>query len=268
MRETARFAELKRHAKQTSIYQQRFAIGEMYDTNFQGIDEKQKIPVSDQSRLKDGMCAGVTLKWLQEKLGGSNSVFRRSAKDFVHSPTLAQITNLRISAAVAQIDHDKNMISLVELLERNHVTATPMKEYKNKDRGPAPEHMAYTDIPINFVRICRDMQKGSGVLMRTTIKDKSGNTGHHATAIYKSRGGSLHFFDPNAGSYKIKNPAEFIKAWVETYPKQDRVISMNHTEDGFFECMAKDELIRQFREGASCSSIEALIPSQTEHVPS
>ncbi|MCX5544301.1 YopT-type cysteine protease domain-containing protein [Paraburkholderia sp. CNPSo 3076] len=65
------------------------------------------------------------------------------------------------------------------------------------------------------------LPKGNAIVL--DLKQEAGGTGH-AVAFYKSRGGTLYFFDPNAGVYEISRPYEkhllgFVQAWLDVYTK-------------------------------------------------
>jgi hypothetical protein len=65
------------------------------------------------------------------------------------------------------------------------------------------------------------LPKGNAIVL--DLKQEAGGPGH-AVAFYRSRGGTLYFFDPNAGVYEISRPYEkhllgFVQTWLDVYTK-------------------------------------------------
>jgi hypothetical protein len=90
------------------------------------------------------------------------------------------------------------------------------------------------------------MKTGTGAVMLMTLTSTAPQAIEqpegHATAVYKSRGGSLYFFDPNIGVYEVHDAAAFITSWKETYARElHQTVSMTvlegpATQDGFYAC--------------------------------
>ena len=201
------------------------------------------------------MCAGLTLKWLQEKLGGSNRLFHRSHKEFVKNSSVERKEALALSAGRAQLDYIESGSQIEKTYAKNYMVASELAGSLKKIKGPHPNYASITDMASSFEQVCSQIKPGTGVVMRTTLTTSTGKKEYHATGLYKSRGKHLHFFDPNVGIYEVKNPAEFVSAWVSSYASHDRVVSMDRKKDGFFQCAPTDTLIQKFREGESCVSI-------------
>lgn len=233
-----RFAGLNRHANQVARYRQVEQLQQLRDADAAVPPAMAKFRQSEHEMLKSGMCAGVSLEWMREKLTGSNSIFRRGPKNFVRTPAPGKLAKVSFNAAIQQYDHLNNQVSLKNLFQKNRMELTEMDGYNNKNKGP--DNMPYTDLELTFTRLCRELRRGDGVVMRTTVDDTTGEKqpGGHATCLYKSHGGKTYFFDPNAGAYEVKNAAAFIKAWVDIYPGQGRAVSMRRDGDGFYQCTA------------------------------
>ena len=66
-----------------------------------------------------------------------------------------------------------------------------------------------------------ELPKGNAIVIELGQDGGSG----HAIAFYRSRGGSLYFFDPNAGVYEAFEPniLNFVQVWLKVYVKEDSI---------------------------------------------
>lgn len=100
-----------------------------------------------------------------------------------------------------------------------------------------------TDLVSAFSKVCTDMDAGSSVLMSVSFKDlESEALNGHFVGLHKNSNGDVHFFDGNAGTYKVRDPERFIQSWIDVYTEKFNVdvtmasLIQTGTDDGFFEC--------------------------------
>jgi hypothetical protein len=229
------FAKLHVHGQQVAGYQQRSEVGRILDSTIPMAGGPSRYTQQDRADLSGGICCGATIEWIREKLGGTNSFFRRQSKNFVCTPTPAKSAIVTHKAAVHQLEHVRNDVPLDDLFRQNRFILTAMEDYHNKDKDEI--HLPYTDIAQTFERVLAGLKKGECVLLRATVDSVDGRfLGYHAAALYKSHGGQAHFFDANVGAFEIRDSAAFIRAWVDCYPKKQQKVSMKNLDDGFYKC--------------------------------
>jgi hypothetical protein len=262
-----RFAELGQHATRTSQFNQRDYMQAYRDNDLAKPPAARTFTTEDYGHLMDGTCAGVTLKWMQEKLGGSGATSALRPKDFSDALSAGRREKLMRSVADVALDHTRNDVDLDALFEKNHLELTSMDDYNRKDKDAS--NLPYTDLARTFEKVCTALENGQGVLMRTSVMDQESGLkkGHHATGLYKSRSGKLHFFDPNAGAFEVHDAGKFINDWIASYPKVKSEVTMSHQRDGFFQCTAKKKLMRSMMLGKRCSSIKPSAASSTDRHP-
>jgi hypothetical protein len=196
------------------------------------------------SEMKNGVCMGIVLNWVKEKLTTSNGALRPTG-------TLLNSAERRFSTPPAGSSMPKwigkQPAPKQDIGARNEATTLmggmTHKYYQDKgaDRNSAarklgllagkyqpapkahpsndgtykPEHI--TDEAI--AKTAEELPKGNAIVIEL---QQDGAGSGHAIAFYNSRGGTLYFFDPNAGVYEILRPfgehlQQFVQAWLEVY---------------------------------------------------
>lgn len=256
-----RFAGLKNSAVRVA----KFVQGKHMDALNPAVQAPGARPAFNQDqfeRLNGGVCASLTTKWLQEKLGAVRySVLKK--RDFVRNPSRDHVNRVMRSAAHMQLAHHASgRTNLPVMLAQNGIHADRILDVRNEKIAPTPDdlrdhpesakaatHQAHLSIDLTFAQVCANLKRGQGVVMRMSVKDMTprdtkAKPEHlvtdpidaHATGLYRSRLGKVYFFDPNCGVYKVNDPAEFIKAWKEAYAQRDQILTMGNVNDGFFTC--------------------------------
>ena len=199
-----------------------------------------------------GVCMGITMNWVREKLTTSNGLFRSdgllwnsTSREF--SRPLDPVTRLRqgISpserhpmggliakgksgprneqamlhgagshAIYAQENQLSTLINHLQIVESGYIA------YERTTRGPAPDFIPETNHAETIADAARDLPKGNALLIELSPSTRDGLG--HTIAFYRSRGNHLYFFDPNAGVYKISpskssNTLDFVRAWLDAY---------------------------------------------------
>lgn len=256
-----RFAALKNSATRVARFQQARHI-EALNPAVQAPGAKGALTGPQFEHVKDGLCASLTTKWLREKLGSVRSPVLKK-RDFVRKPSPDQAERAVRSAAHMQLLHHpagrtdlrimlkQSGIQTDRILDvRNEMTPPTKEELRDHpDSAKASAYLAHPSIELTFAQVCNNLKRGQGVVMRMSVRDTgarddsatpgvdaASTSSAHVTGLYRSRLGKVVFFDPNAGAYKLNNPAEFIKSWKDAYAQRGLAVSMRNVQDGFFTC--------------------------------
>jgi hypothetical protein len=200
--------------------------------------------------MDGGVCLGITMSWIREKLTTSNSLLRADAP--LRNSAIKQFSSpvnslKRISQGISP---PKNSVMEKVLNKgkngvRNEnamwIGALNQSVYQATNTGYLSQYLGLRQsfsyhpqpkvikLPNNHPKrvfnetiadAASGLPRGAAMLIELE-KDGPG----HAIAFYKSRGNTLHFFDSNAGVYTISqrptsNVLGFIEAWVQVYQVQ------------------------------------------------
>lgn len=204
------YHEMKSHALKTYKFAQRHSLPE------------------GQSR---GVCLGVTLLWIWEKLSTSHDVASRIGRDERIFPRLPDSYNnvtlphTRHSVNVSTMLMGGNIVRDIERgddispaeracgLESLDDVSIPIVTRRSTEN--IPEHDVVETLT-NMVRMA--LPKGHAICVEIEVAGSSG----HAIGVYRSRGATLHFFDSNAGAYEVTPGREqpFFQAWKNSVEKR------------------------------------------------
>jgi hypothetical protein len=218
--------------------------------------------------VSGGICLGVTLVWIKERLETSNGLFRRNgpfrattARQFSTplnpftrlsrglSPPKGSLLSKFIGKGKSHVRNQQAMLDgawvQLDYLEKRDTsmaadkiglvacTHQPPDPSIRKSKHNLPERVQ--DVTISDA--ARSLPQGSAMTieLRQPLKpDQERRGGGHMVAFYRSHGGTLHFFDPNAGVYQIHGESsilEFVKAWLDVYVKNDAIQWETHEDD-------------------------------------
>jgi hypothetical protein len=194
-----------------------FAQLQAHATKLYKFQQRKSVPHGTGDQW-GGACLAITLVWIHEKTTTSNSFLLRP---FQHREFVSSASG-DIHAHNAHISGTANMyrrdlvhggdISPIEraigLVPLNSSTA----EIK-RTRGAAPPYSPEVDFAGTLVNTAYNLHAGYAVCLEIGLF-YSGKPEGHAIGMYKSRGGTLHFFCPNAGEYDVINPEGFFEAYI------------------------------------------------------
>jgi hypothetical protein len=206
--------------------------------------------------LQNGVCMGVVLNWVKEKLATSNGLLRRDGP--LLNPTTKQFSNplnpfSRLDKGISPsksspmnkfIDKGKSgprnestmlagaMTHSAYLAKSTHTVARELGLIEAA-HDPRPKvKPGDSNIPVRIEdetigAAGMDLPKGNAIVIELQQRERSGSG--HAIAFYRSRGGTLYFFDPNAGVYEVfqseaSNVLKFVQAWLEVYVRENSII--------------------------------------------
>jgi hypothetical protein len=194
-----------------------FAQLQAHATKLYKFQQRKSVPHGTGDQW-GGACLAITLVWIHEKTTTSNSFLLRpfQHREFVssasgdihaHNAHICGRANNYLSGSKdgADISPVERAIGLVPI---NSLTA----ELK-RVRGPAPTHFPEVDLAGTLVNTAYNLPAGHAVCLEIELF-QSGQKYAHAIGMYKSRGGTLHFFCPNAGEYEVLNPEGFFEAYI------------------------------------------------------
>jgi hypothetical protein len=155
----------------------------------------------------EGECLAVCLIWIKEKITSTRfGLFRTS--EFAASESNVHAHNLGIMARARSLGGHRSFNQLGDIENRlglENETGVPASYVSNRlSQG--------LDLEISLVGLVAELQPGTAACAMMTI---AGAQAGHAIAMYRSRSGSLHFFDPNSGIYKVQHAPAFISGWLE-----------------------------------------------------
>ena len=219
-----KFAALSTHGTKLYKFQQRKSFGEITQANFP----------TDFEHVSAGICMGVVLAWVKERLSSSNNWRHRAlvATHFRNRPgydfmpnrrpaTEIHTRNAATMRAAAQNQIVYSQEGLTEALRLFSLNERHSVESKGAMRAtPEPgsnlPHIADVAGAMTDAVAPERLSAGTAVIFQVSIYDlDNGNyLAGHAVAAYRSHGNHLFFFDPNIGAYQVVRPAEFMQAWV------------------------------------------------------
>jgi hypothetical protein len=162
-----------------------------------------------------GVCFGLVMMWVREKLTTTGSWYRVQHKNF--------------SPGHGGDVHDRNAITMLQAAEyqlhgrkqgddkvATYLGLRPVEPdiqlVVRPDRNYNPEVQIFETL----VRVAKALRSGQAVVIELDVHGAS-RRGGHAIGMYRSRGQNLYFFDPNVGVYQLRNVAGFMQAWLEGY---------------------------------------------------
>jgi hypothetical protein len=232
---------------------------------FAQIDSFQKINPTVMgsnysSNLAGGVCMGAVLNWVKEKMTTSNGILNKDGpllnptpKHFANplnpvsrmSQGISPPANSPLAGLIAKGKSGPRNADtmLAAAMTQNAYSGRPVSVVAHElglvDGDLDDEiHIAQEPAPNGGVKRLDDktiaeagqnLRKGRAVVIEVECQQ-----GKHAIAFYRSRGGSLHFFDPNAGVYALGTPYKeygdgfvvdpallgFVRAWLKVYLKE------------------------------------------------
>lgn len=208
------------------------------------------------SKNPKGVCLALSGAWLKEKRTRTNGSFS-TALDLVgldrkfHGTNATDAGQEKIvtDATRRQDIYEKSEGTasdrLDKLLRESGLRYDPrlsdaMDECVQQHADPV-SFLPVTDIALTFTSATSEtcLPKGQGVCIAIDVGGRG-----HAVAAYRSGGGSLHFFDPNLGVFKVGDPAKFFKVWVARYAAKDKILTVrpkgappSSTEPRTFTCV-------------------------------
>jgi hypothetical protein len=228
-----RFAALNKLGVKGVALRQADHIGRLKQPEAHFPDADLKFSHENHRHLEHGICAGLSVNWLKEKLTTSNSRFRPAPKNFVRSPSASRIDSIMHAGALQQLIHGRDFTTLSALLDTHGIDTDELAIPQRK----GADHTPYPLIDKGFECACAAMKPGEGTLMVSSVYQAGARLGGHATALYKSHGGKLYFFDPNVGAYTVNDPAQFVAAWAASYAARNQSVAIDGGgNDGFFTC--------------------------------
>jgi hypothetical protein len=189
--------------------------------------------------VKGGVCAALACAWLAEKLSSNGDDFEgNSAGPDIHSGSNLNV----VEAAVPKYLNYRKNSDVHELLEDYgvkisygmHPEIKRKREETTRDKRGMMQfattlRVLETLVATTAVAVL-PQGKGAYVAIRceSTVPDRV--SGGHAVAVYRSRGNTLYFFDPNCGVYKVLDATRFFGAWIAGYTALgfDVTMSDNH----------------------------------------
>ena len=155
----------------------------------------------------EGECLAVCLMWIKEKISSSRfSWFRTS--DFSAGENEKHTHNFEIMQRARSLG-GHGSFSQIQIIENNlglqHQIGNPAA-FMNRRASQG------LDLLQSLVALVAELQPGTAACARLRIANPEGG---HSIAMYRSRSGHLHFFDPNVGIYKVNHPTNFIMVWLQ-----------------------------------------------------
>ena len=199
------------------------------------------IKVRHGDQFNSGVCMGVTMNWIKEKLSTSNSLLKangrlRNSQPRQFSNPLNPITRLkqgispptnsvlakrlkkgksgaRNEQAMLDGAHSHGIYSgNVQVLSAALGLGASSYSPKVKVRkGSGPEYLPEGMHPETIAEAGVRLPKGQALLIEidhTKVNSQDHETAGHGVAFYRSAGDTLYFFDPNAGVYRIPKPGQ------------------------------------------------------------
>lgn len=229
-------------------------------------DSYSQVTANYGTELTSGVCMGVVLNWVKEKLTTSNGLVRAEGPLFnsavrrfsnplnpvsrirngISPPTDSVLGRLmgkqpleprgrksgpRNETATLEGAHTQRiyrhkthaqLVSDLNLVRGAYQPGEATNQVTYDERLPGNRvKRTYLPVRVHDKTIAEaggKLPKGNAIVLDLKQREGSG----HAIAFYKSRGGTLYFFDPNAGVYEISRPHEknllgFVQAWLEVY---------------------------------------------------
>jgi hypothetical protein len=199
-------------------------------------------PVRDKygNQFNNGVCMGVTMNWIKEKLSTSNGLLNAKGrlrnsqprqfssplnpiarlKQGISPPTNSVLNKLlkkgksgrRNEQAMLDGAHSHGIYSGKSVQVLSAELGLGASSYSpnikaRKGRGYLPESMH----PETIAAAGLGLPKGQALLIEIEHKKVNSydpDSAGHAVAFYRSAGDTLYFFDPNAGVYRIPKPGE------------------------------------------------------------
>jgi hypothetical protein len=163
-----------------------------------------------------GVCLPLTLMWIKEKL--TDGIFARllrgermfsasSSGVGVHArngSTMAQAARSQVSGTGVDMSPLEREFGLVPT---HHTLALSYRRDSNNIR--------VVDFATTLAHAGAELRHGQAVCVEVEVRRADEKIAGHAIAMYRSRGGKLHFFDSNAGVYTVHDLQGFMQAWIE-----------------------------------------------------
>ncbi|UEP30555.1 MULTISPECIES: YopT-type cysteine protease domain-containing protein [unclassified Burkholderia] len=230
------FSSLKEFGDKTFKFQQRKSISALSRSNFSkiglSIDEKEL------ESLKEGTCESLALGWLASKLQAGHGLSDKLQSWAPHHHGVPSQTGnasppnsdanihvinggIQLEMARAEIESSRNDTSTHEYFDSIKLTGLAGADFLKpeigiievKHGGPDEKQIqAHTALEL----ACAQLPPGTGFNINFSILDINKNfdlAGRHSISIYRDSDSNIHFFDPNIGEYKVKDPKSFFESW-------------------------------------------------------
>ena len=209
---------------------------------FSQADSFEPVRVRYEDQFSNGVCMGVTMNWIKEKLSTSNGLLNAKGrlrnsqprqfssplnpiarlKQGISPPANSVLTKLlkkgksgaRNEQAMLDGAHNQGIYRgrNVQVLSAELGLGTSSYSPTVKARrGSAPEYLREFMHPESIAEAAVGLPRGEALLIEIEhrkVKPSDPESAGHAIAFYRSAGGTLYFFDPNAGVYRIPKPGE------------------------------------------------------------
>jgi hypothetical protein len=188
-----------------------------------------------------GVCTGVALHWIKEKLTTTQGVrrlyqsprreFRTNAwLPFFHPKMPGNPGRHQRTTVAAAYTHSAYLNGTIDVAANEIGLTFTFDRVNPAKRPPGHESTAKPFDDLDIAKAASDLKCGSAVLIEVIgTQQDNGSRNGHSIAFYRSRGNALHFFDPNAGVYELysngqKTVLDFVKAWMQAYRDSDNII--------------------------------------------
>jgi hypothetical protein len=220
------FSALTAHARKLYKFKQRYSLGGVNEVSFPG----------NVSRLHNGVCMGVAIAWLEERLAYSNS-WRHQVGRALHITSKSQRDFMPDRNVPEERTHRRNSGTVMrkgapnQLYYSAHGTSRALQQRGMNERTveaggamkPIPTGPAHQPTITNFAAAMADacaserLSVGTGVVFEFNVYENGAYTGGHAAAAHRSHGNQLQFFDANIGAYQVFNVRPFFDAYEKGY---------------------------------------------------
>jgi hypothetical protein len=165
----------------------------------------------------NGVCFGVVMMWMKEKLTTTGSL-PGGLQNLKFAPRLNANIHVRtettmLQAAAFQSHYSRHGVDNLAQHMNLHEAAYTVDTASRRNESNMPE----VEILATLVRAGENLPEGHAIAMELKVRDAGSGTqiGGHAIGMYRSRGRTLHFFDPNVGVYEVRNIPDFMQAWLD-----------------------------------------------------
>lgn len=180
----------------------------------------------DRTLLDGGMCMGIVMLWLREKLTTTNSAWGPSPSMFVGGEPTSREHHQRNgaimeSAALVQIQYMKGFSDTraagVRLGLRPIDIAPASSMRLGYDQAQLRRASRVAEPTRAIVDGVASLAMAHGAIFECSIYAAERLLGRHAIGLYRSRGNKPYFFDPRCGVYQVHEVERFVRTWADAY---------------------------------------------------